>query len=146
MEGDICDFESCRKVCDGVDYVLHQAALSSVPQSFAAPLQTHGTNVTGTLNLMWASVASKVKRFVYASSSAVYGDHPGLPIRDHQTGKQLSPYAVKKYIYEFYAQNFFDSYQLETIGLRYFNIYGSRQCSDATYAAVIPRFAKDMLN
>jgi UDP-N-acetylglucosamine 4-epimerase len=146
IEGDICDFASCRKVCEDVDYVLHQAALGSVPQSFATPLETHDANVTGTLNLMWASVESRVKRFVYASSSAVYGDHPGLPNKEQQTGRQLSPYALGKYICELYARNLFDCYQLETIGLRYFNIYGPRQCLHAPYAAVIPSFAIDMLN
>jgi UDP-N-acetylglucosamine 4-epimerase len=146
IEGDICDFKSCQKVCEGVDYVLHQASLVSVPRSFQDPIGTHNSNVTGTLNLMWACVESKVERFVFASSAAVYGDYQGLPNKEEQLGKQQSPYAVGKYICELYAQNFYDSYQLETIGLRYFNIYGPRQCVDDPYAVVIPGFVREILN
>ena len=146
IEGDICKFESCQEVCEGVDYVLHQAALGSVPQSLETPIETHDANVNGTLNLMWASVESRVKRFVYASSSAVYGDHPGLPNKEQQTSRHLSPYALGKYICELYARNFYDCYQLETIGLRYFNIYGPRQYLHGPYPAVVPSFARDILN
>jgi len=146
IEGDICDFDACQAACQGVDYVLHQAALSSVPLSIEKPLDSYASNVTGSLNLMWASKRSGVKRFVYASSSAVYGDHPALPNREQQTGRQLSPYAVGKYACELYAKNFFDCYQLETIGLRYFNIFGPRQSAEGAYAAVIPCFIRDILN
>jgi len=146
VEGDICDFATCQNVCEGVDYVLHQAAQSSVTRSFEAPIETHETNVTGTLNLMRAGVEFGVKRFIFASSAAVYGDHPGLPNKEEQIGKQLSPYSVSKYNCELHARHFFDSYQLKTIGLRYFNIYGPRQCLDGSYAAVIPSFAIDILN
>ena len=146
MEGDICDFESCQKVCEGVDYVLHQAALVSGPRSFEAPIETHHSNVAGTLNLMWACMEYNVKRFVFASSAAVYGNQPELPNKEEHIGVQLSPYAVGKYVCELYARNFFDSYQLETIGLRYFNIYGPRQCVDGPYVAVIPGFVRDILN
>lgn len=146
IEGDISEYDACQAACQNVDYVLHQAALCSVPLSLENPLASHASNVTGSLNLMRASQQAKVKRFVYASSSAVYGDHPSLPNREPLTGRQLSPYAVGKYVCELYAKNFFDCYQLETIGLRYFNIFGPRQSAQGAYAAVIPCFVRDVLN
>lgn len=146
VEGDIRDFETCQNICRGVDYVLHHAVLGSVARSFEIPLETHESNVTGTLNLMWASVESKVQRFVYASSSSVYGDCPAIPNKEDLVGMQLSPYAVSKYVCELYARNFYDAYQLETIGLRYYNIYGPRQSVNGSYAAVIPCFVRDMLS
>ena len=146
IEGDICDFASCQQACEGVNYVLHQAAQSSVTRSFETPVKTHESNVTGTLNLMRASVEFGVKQFIFASSAAVYGDHPGIPNTEQQTGEQLSPYAESKYNCELHARNFFDSYHLETIGLRYFNIYGPRQCVNGPDAAVIPVFVRDILN
>lgn len=146
VESDIRDFDACQAVCQSVDYVLHQAALCSVPLSIEKPLDSYGSNVSGSLNLMWASKQAGVKRFVYASSSAVYGDHPALPNKEQQTGRQLSPYAVGKYVCELYAKNFFDCYQLETIGLRYFNIFGPRQSAEGAYAAVIPCFIREILN
>jgi len=146
VEGDIGDLEACRRVCRDVDYVLHHAALSSVPLSIENPLDSYATNVGGSLNLMRASQLAGVKRFVYASSAAVYGDHPSLPHREAETGIQLSPYAVGKFACERFARNFFDCYQLPTIGLRYFNIFGPRQSAQNAYASVIPSFATDMLN
>ena len=146
IEGDISDYDACQAVCQNVDYVLHQAALCSVPLSLENPLASHASNVSGSLNLMRTSQQAKVKRFVYASSSAVYGDQPLLPNRESLTGRQLSPYAVGKYICELYAKNFFDCYQLQTIGLRYFNIFGPRQSAQGAYAAVIPCFVRDILN
>ena len=114
-------------------------------RSFEIPLETHESNVTGTLNLMWASVESKVQRFVYASSSSVYGDYPVIPNKEDLVGVQMSPYAVSKYVCELYARNFYNTYNLETIGLRYYNIYGARQSVNGPYAAVIPCFSRDML-
>ncbi len=146
IEGDISNYDACQAVCQDVDYVLHQAALCSVPLSIENPLASYAANVTGSLNLMRASQQEQVKRFVYASSSAVYGDHPALPNRESLTGRQLSPYAVGKYVGELYAKNFFDCYQLETIGLRYFNIFGPRQSTQGAYAAVLPCFVRDILN
>ena len=146
VEADISDFDACQAVCQDADYVLHHAALSSVPLSLDDPLASYASNVSGSLNLMRASQQARVKRFVYASSSAVYGDHPALPNREPQTGRQLSPYAVGKYACELYARNFFDCYQLETIGLRYFNIFGPRQSEQGAYAAVIPCFVRNILD
>ena len=145
VEGDICDFNRCLSVCSDVDYVLHQAAMASVPRSLESPLKSHGSNVTGSLNLMWASVQKDVKRFVFASSSAVYGDHPELPNIEENIGRPLSPYALDKYICELYAYNFFESHQLETIGLRYFNVFGPGQSMQGDYAAVIPSFVRGVL-
>lgn len=146
IEADIRHFETCQTVCRDVDYVLHHAALSSVPLSVENPLDSHASNVTGSLNLMRASQLARVKRFVYASSSAVYGDNTTLPNREDKTGRQLSPYAVGKYACELYARNFFDCYRLPTIGLRYFNIFGPRQSAQGAYAAVIPCFINEILN
>lgn len=145
IEGDLRDFTVCEKICEQVDYVLHQAALCSVPLSLDAPLQSHNTNVTASLNLMWASLQAGVSRFVYASSCAVYGDQPLLPHRETQTGQPKSPYAVGKIATELYARNFYDCYQLNTVGLRYFNVFGPRQAVDGAYTAVIPGFVSDVL-
>ncbi len=146
IKGDITYAEDCEMaVAGGIDFVLHQAALGSVPRSIAKPEATHHANVTGTLNMLVASQKVGVKCFVYASSSSVYGNHPDLPKKEGIEGAPLSPYAASKYACELYAQSFYQSYQLPTIGLRYFNVYGSRQSAHSAYAAVIPLFAKAVL-
>lgn len=142
QEGDIVDLDFCRSICAGVDIVLHQAALGSVPRSISDPITSHQSNVDGFLNMLLAARDAQVKRFVYASSSSVYGDHPGLPKVEQSIGSQLSPYAVNKYINELYADVFFKRYQFETIGLRYFNVFGPRQDPEGAYAAVIPCFTR----
>jgi UDP-N-acetylglucosamine 4-epimerase len=145
IEGDIRDLKICSKLCRGADYVLHQAALGSVPRSIADPISAHANNVTGFLNMMVAARDNKVKRFIYASSSSVYGDHPALPKTEAAIGRPLSPYAATKYAGELYAGVFARCYQIETIGLRYFNVFGPRQDPDGPYAAVIPRWIAAML-
>jgi nucleoside-diphosphate-sugar epimerase len=145
IEGDIRDLETCRRALRGPDYVLHQAALPSVPRSIEEPLLAHDINVNGTLNLLVASVEAKVKKFVFASSSSVYGDDPELPKREGPVGKPLSPYAVHKLIDEKYCQIFFEIYGLETICLRYFNVFGPRQDPSSQYAAAIPLFITQMM-
>jgi UDP-N-acetylglucosamine 4-epimerase len=140
VEGDITDLAHCQKACAGVDYVLHQAALGSVPRSIKDPLASHRTNVDGFLNMLVAARDAKVRRFVFASSSSVYGDHPVLPKLEAQTGRVLSPYAATKQINEIYAGVFQKSYGLETVGLRYFNVFGPRQDPNGAYAAVIPKW------
>jgi UDP-N-acetylglucosamine 4-epimerase len=140
FEGDIRDPDDCRKSCDAVDIVLHQAALGSVPRSIADPRATHEANVDGFVNMLLAARDGKVKRFVYASSSAVYGDHPDLPKIEDRVGKPLSPYAVSKSVNESYAEVFARTYGIPTIGLRYFNVFGPRQDPLGAYAAVIPRW------
>lgn len=145
IEGDIVDSAICRRACEGVDIVLHQAALGSVPRSLADPLSTHAANATGFLNLLVAARGAKAARFVYASSSSVYGDHPGLPKMEEVIGAPLSPYAVTKFVDELYAGVFGRCYGLATIGLRYFNVFGPRQDPEGAYAAVIPRFVSGML-
>ena len=140
IEGDICDLDTCKRACEGVDRVLHQAALGSVPRSIADPLASHRANVDGFLNVMIAARDAGVTRAVYASSSSVYGDHPGLPKVEARIGRQLSPYAVTKYVDELYGGVIQDSYGLEIIGLRYFNVFGRRQDPEGPYAAVIPRW------
>ena len=146
MEGDIRELIICQKACDGIDYVLHQAALGSVPRSINDPRTTNDVNITGTLNMMIAARDNKVKRFVYASSSSVYGDEPHLPKVEDRVGKPLSPYAITKKVNELYARNFYELYKLPVIGLRYFNIFGEKQDCDSVYAAVIPIFVKKLLN
>lgn len=146
VEGDIRDIECCKKVMEGVDYVLHQAALGSVPRSIEDPKNSHDSNVNGFLNMLIASKEVGVKRVVYASSSSVYGDHPQLPKVEAQIGTQLSPYAVTKYINELYADVFYKCYGLETVGLRYFNVFGKRQDPDSIYAAVMPKWIKAMMS
>lgn len=140
QEGDICDPAACARAAEGVDYVLHQAALGSVPRSLENPQRTNETNITGFLNMLTASRDAKVKRFVYAASSSTYGDHPGLPKVEDLIGKPLSPYAVTKYVNELYADVFARCYGTESIGLRYFNVFGPRQDPDGAYAAVIPKW------
>jgi len=139
-QGDICDPLACQRAVVGVDYVLHQAALGSVPRSLEDPQRTNDTNITGFLNMLVASRDAKVRRFVYAASSSTYGDHPGLPKVEELIGKPLSPYAVTKYVNELYADVFARSYQFDSIGLRYFNVFGPRQDPDGAYAAVIPKW------
>ena len=145
VEGDIRDLNTCLTACAGVDFVLHKAALGSVPRSVSDPITTNEINVTGFLNTLLAARDAKVKRFVYAASSATYGDHPALPKREENIGRPLSPYAATKYFNEIYADVFARCYGLETIGLRYFNVYGPRQDPDGAYAAVIPRWVAAML-
>lgn len=146
IEGDIRDYETCRKCCEGIDYVSHQAALGSVPRSVKDPLATHAVNATGFLNMILAAKEASVKRFIYASTSAVYGDHPALPKKEGQTGNPLSPYAVSKITNELYAQVFADTYKMEIIGLRYFNVFGPNQSPAGPYAAVIPLFIQSVID
>ncbi len=144
IEGDIRDFQTCEKALTGVDFVLHQAALPSVPRSIEDPILTNEINVSGTLNLLVASRNAKVKRFVFASSSSVYGDDPSLPKDESMTGIPLSPYAASKIIGEKYCQVFSQNYGLDTVSLRYFNVFGPRQDPDSPYSAVIPIFIAKM--
>ena len=145
VEGSISDPTICRHVCGEVDYVLHQAALGSVPRSIEHPLATHQANVTGFLEMLEAARLAKVKRFVYASSSSVYGDHPVLPKVEDQLGQVLSPYAATKLINEVYAQSYAKAYGFAAVGLRYFNVFGPRQDPDGAYAAVIPKWIAALL-
>jgi UDP-N-acetylglucosamine/UDP-N-acetylgalactosamine 4-epimerase len=145
IRGDIRDLATCREACAGVDYVLHEAALGSVPRSIDDPITSHESNVTGFLNMLVAARDAKVKRFVYAASSAAYGDHPGLPKVEETIGRPLSPYGAGKYMNELYADVFGRCYGLETVGLRYFNVFGPRQDPDGAYAAVIPKWIAAML-
>lgn len=140
ISGDITSEQTCQSACLGVDYVLHQAALGSVPRSIINPIDTHRANVDGFLNMLIAARDAKVKRFVYASSSSVYGDDPTLPKIESRTGKVLSPYAASKHVNEVYASVFERTYGMETIGLRYFNVFGPRQDPAGAYAAVIPKW------
>lgn len=140
IEGDIRDLETCREACRNVGLVLHQAALGSVPRSLADPLTTHNVNITGTLNLLLAARDAGVERVVFAASSSTYGDHPGLPKVEDVIGRPLSPYAVTKLVNELYADVFSRVYGLDSVGLRYFNVFGPRQDPDGAYAAVIPRW------
>jgi UDP-N-acetylglucosamine/UDP-N-acetylgalactosamine 4-epimerase len=146
IEGDIRDADTCRRAVEGVDVVLHQAALGSVPRSIADPANTNSVNITGFLNMIIAARDAGVKRFVYASSSSVYGDSPGMPKIEECTGKVLSPYAVTKLVNEEYARVFGQVYGMETIGLRYFNVFGRRQDPMGPYAAVIPLFTIRYMN
>jgi UDP-N-acetylglucosamine 4-epimerase len=146
IQGDICNPEDCRKACIGVDYVFHQAALGSVPRSIKNPLATHEVNSTGFINMLIAAKENGVKRVVYASSSSVYGDSKELPKREENIGKQLSPYAVSKMTNELYGEIFAKTYQMEIVGLRYFNIFGPRQNPAGEYAAAIPLFIKALLS
>ncbi|MSP52959.1 MAG: Vi polysaccharide biosynthesis UDP-N-acetylglucosaminuronic acid C-4 epimerase TviC [Gammaproteobacteria bacterium] len=145
-EADIRDLDSCYKAVNGVDYVLHQAALGSVPRSLEDPIRTNSANITGFLNMLVASRDAGVKRFVYAASSSTYGDHPALPKVENIIGKPLSPYAVTKYVNELYADVFGRCYGLSFIGLRYFNVFGSRQNPNGAYAAVIPKWYGALLH
>lgn len=140
VRGDIRSLDDCRKACAGVDFVLHQAALGSVPRSIEDPITTNDVNINGFLNMLVAARDARVKRFVYAASSSTYGDHPGLPKVEDQIGKPLSPYAVTKYVNELYADVFGRTYDMQCIGLRYFNVFGRRQDPNGAYAAVIPKW------
>ncbi|TWO33985.1 SDR family oxidoreductase [Seonamhaeicola sediminis] len=140
IEGDIRDLETCLNASKGADIILHQAALGSVPRSINNPMLTNEVNISGFLNMLWATKENQVKRFVYAASSSTYGDHPDLPKKEANIGNPLSPYAVTKYVNEMYADVFARTYGIETIGLRYFNVFGPKQDPNGAYAAVIPKF------
>lgn len=146
IEGDIRNLADCNLAVEGVDYVLHQAALGSVPRSIKDPITTNDVNVSGFLNMLTATHDAKVKRFVYAASSSTYGDSQGLPKVEDVIGRPLSPYAITKYVNELYAEIFSKTYGLETIGLRYFNVFGRKQDPNGAYAAVIPKFVKQFMN
>jgi UDP-N-acetylglucosamine/UDP-N-acetylgalactosamine 4-epimerase len=146
IRGDIRNLDDCRNAVDGVQYVLHEAALGSVPRSINNPIATNDVNISGFLNMLVAARDAKVKRFIYAASSSTYGDSETLPKEEDIIGKPLSPYAVTKYVNELYADVFSKSYGIECIGLRYFNVFGRRQDSNGTYAAVIPLFIKQLID
>jgi len=146
IEGDVRELVTCQEACNGIDYVLHQAALCSVPRSIKDPRTTNDVNITGTLNMLIAARDNKVKRFIYASSSSVYGNEPNLSKIEDRIGKPLSPYAITKKVNELYARNFYELYKLPVIGLRYFNVFGKKQDCNSAYAAVIPIFIKKSLN
>src|SRR6478609_9475847 len=145
IEGDIRSLETCQRAIEGVDYVLHQAALGSVPRSINDPITSNDVNVSGFLNMLVAARDANVKRFVYAASSSTYGDSESLPKVEEKIGKPLSPYAITKYVNELYAEIFSRSYGLETIGLRYFNVFGRKQDPNGAYAAVIPKFVMQLM-
>lgn len=146
IEGDICDLSTCAKAVENVEFVLHQAALGSVPRSLKDPIRTNQVNIDGFLNMLVASRDAGVKRFVFAASSSTYGDHPALPKVEAQIGKPLSPYAVTKYVNELYADVFSRCYGLDFVGLRYFNVFGPRQNPEGAYAAVIPKWIQHILH
>lgn len=146
IEGDIRDIDMCQQACNGMDYVLHQAALGSVPRSINDPITSNEVNIAGFLNMLVAVRDQNVKRMVYAASSSTYGDSKGLPKVEDKIGRPLSPYAVTKYVNELYADVFAKTYDMEIIGLRYFNVFGPNQDPDGAYAAVIPKFINLMLN
>ena len=145
IEGDIRNYDACQDAVKGVDYVLHQAALGSVPRSIADPITTNAANITGFLNMLTAAKEEQVKSFTYAASSSTYGDHPALPKVEENIGNPLSPYAVTKYVNELYANVFARTYGFKTIGLRYFNVFGPRQDPNGAYAAVIPKWTASMI-
>lgn len=145
IEGDIRELAMCRKAVAGVDYVLHEAALGSVPRSIKDPMTSTEVNISGFVNMLYASQEAKVKRFVYAASSSTYGDSKTLPKVEDKIGKPLSPYAITKYVNELYAENFSRLYGIETVGLRYFNVFGRRQDPFGAYAAVIPKFVISLM-
>ena len=145
INGDIRNLEDCQRACESVDYVLHQAALGSVPRSLADPITTNATNISGFLNMLTAARDAKVKSFTYAASSSTYGDHPGLPKVEDTIGKPLSPYAVTKYVNELYADVFARCYGFNAVGLRYFNVFGPRQDPNGAYAAVIPKWIASLI-
>ncbi|EKD4363095.1 NAD-dependent epimerase/dehydratase family protein, partial [Escherichia coli] len=145
IEGDIRDYETCMKAVDNVNYVLHQAALGSVPRSINDPITTNEVNVSGFLNMLQAAKCRDVESFVFAASSSTYGDHTALPKIEHTIGKPLSPYAITKYVNELYAEVFAKMYGFKSIGLRYFNVFGKRQDPNGAYAAVIPKWISAML-
>ena len=145
IEGDIRNYEDCQKAVEGCDYVLHQAALGSVPRSIADPMTSTDVNIGGFVKMLHAAKEAGVKRFIYAASSSTYGDSKALPKIEHKIGNALSPYAITKYVDELFAKNFSDIYGIETIGLRYFNVFGRRQDPNGAYAAVIPLFVKQLM-
>ena len=145
IEGDIRNYDTCLQCCEEIDMISHQAALGSVPRSINDPLTTNEVNITGTLNIFTTAKEKNIKRIVYAASSSTYGDHPGLPKVEDKIGKPLSPYAVTKYVNELYANVYSNIYEMEMIGLRYFNIFGPKQNPKGPYAAVIPLFIKGLL-
>ncbi|VXC03722.1 SDR family oxidoreductase [Maribacter litoralis] len=145
IEGDIRNLSDCQKACDGVDYILHQAALGSVPRSINDPITSNDVNVSGFLNMLVAARDAKVKRFIYAASSSTYGDSTNMPKVEDIIGKPLSPYAITKYVNELYADVFSKTYDIETIGLRYFNVFGRKQDPNGAYAAVIPKFVMQLM-
>ncbi len=145
IEGDIRNLEDCQQACYQSDYILHEAALGSVPRSIKDPITTNAVNISGFLNMLVAARDAGVKRFVYAASSSTYGDHEALPKVEDVIGKPLSPYAITKYVNELYADIFYKTYQLDTIGLRYFNVFGKRQDPNGAYAAVIPKFVQQLM-
>lgn len=146
IKGDIRNLDDCKQAATGVNYILHQAALGSVPRSIEDPILTNSANITGNLNMLVAAKDAEVDTFVYAASSSTYGDHPALPKLEDNIGKPLSPYAVTKYVNELYADVFFKTYGLNTIGLRYFNVFGKRQDPNGAYAAVIPKWTSAMFS
>jgi UDP-N-acetylglucosamine 4-epimerase len=146
IEGDIRKLADCQKACNNVDFILHQAALGSVPRSIKDPITTNDVNVSGFLNMLVAARDAGIKRFVYAASSSTYGDHQALPKIEETIGKPLSPYAITKYVNELYADIFHKTYNLDVIGLRYFNVFGKRQDPNGAYAAVIPKFVQQFVN
>ena len=146
VEGDISSLETCLAVCKGVDYVLHQGALGSVPRSIEDPIATNNSNIVGFLNMLVAAKDANVKSFTYAASSSTYGDHPALPKIEKNIGQPLSPYAITKFVNELYADVFYRSYGFKSIGLRYFNVFGKRQDPDGAYAAVIPKWIASMID
>lgn len=146
IEGDIRDFETCKSACEGIDYVFHEAALGSVPRSLRDPINSNDVNVSGFLNMLVAVKETGVKRVVYAASSSTYGDSEKLPKVENEIGKPLSPYAITKYVNELYADIFHKSYRVDTIGLRYFNVFGRKQDPNGAYAAVIPKFVIQLMN
>src|SRR6056297_1746897 len=146
IKGDIRELVDCKRAAEGVDYVLHEAALGSVPRSLADPITTNAANIDGFLNMLVAARDAGVKRFVYAASSSTYGDHEALPKVEDTIGKPLSPYAITKYVNELYADIFHITYNFDTIGLRYFNVFGKRQDPNGAYAAVIPKFVQHFIN
>ena len=145
IEGDIRDMDVCRAAVDGVEYVLHEAALGSVPRSIKDPMTSTAVNILGFVNMLYAAQAAGVKRFVYAASSSTYGDSKTLPKVEDKIGRALSPYAITKYVNELYAYNFHELYNIDTVGLRYFNVFGRRQDPHGAYAAVIPKFVKSLM-
>ena len=145
FEGDICSLELCEQASRNIDFVLHQAALGSVPRSIEDPIKTNEINISGFLNILYAAKNNNIKNFVYAASSSTYGDHEALPKIEDQIGKPLSPYAVTKFVNEIYADVFKTNYDFNSIGLRYFNVFGKRQDPDGAYAAVIPKWISAMI-
>ena len=146
IEGDIRNYKDCQQAVEGCDYILHQAALGSVPRSIKDPITSTEVNILGFVNMLTAAKEAGVKRFVYAASSSTYGDSTSLPKIEHKIGKALSPYAITKYVNELYAENFSELYGIETIGLRYFNVFGRKQDPNGAYAAVIPKFVMKLIN